>query len=371
MKTGAYTDFVHTGPGTLAGRLMRRFWHPVYRSDNLGPGRAAAIKIMGEDLTLYRGESGTPHLVAFRCPHRGTQLSVGWVEKDAIRCFYHGWKFESSGQCIEQPVEPEPFCEKVKIKSYSTEEYLGLIWAYFGEGATPALPRYPEFEEAGVLWVRTTIWPCNYVQGLENNVDQSHIVFVHRDSSFSSSGLVAVPEMSAEESEYGITMCGKRPGGALRTTHWYMPNVNQVTIPPVVPDGSWVDLLVTIVPVDDEHCARFAVGLIRDSEDAATEFLDRELSLVPAATLGAAVLAGEHRIEDINVSTNMINVQDYVAQVGQGSIVDREHERLGPSDAGVILLRKIWSRELRALAESKPLKQWSRPERLVSTVGLS
>ncbi|MBM2811214.1 MAG: hypothetical protein HW416_1973, partial [Chloroflexi bacterium] len=88
-----WRDFVHTGPDTLAGRYLRTFWHPVYLAKDLAPGRATPIHIMGEDFTLYRGETGTPHIVAFRCAHRGTQLSTGWVEGDEIRCFYHGWKY--------------------------------------------------------------------------------------------------------------------------------------------------------------------------------------------------------------------------------------------------------------------------------------
>src|SRR5262249_578066 len=139
-----YTDFAHTGPGTLAGRFMRRFWHPVYLAAHLPTGHAKPIRIMGEDFTLYRGESldapvwtcPEPHLVDARCAHRGTQLSTGWVEGDCIRCFYHGWRYDGSGQCLEQPAEDASFASKVRIKSYPCQEYLGLIFAYFGEGAT-------------------------------------------------------------------------------------------------------------------------------------------------------------------------------------------------------------------------------------------
>src|SRR5438067_6714981 len=141
-----FTDFSHTGLGTLAGRYLRRFWQPVYRSQDLPPGRAVPIKAMGEDFTLYRGEGGQVHLVAFRCAHRGTQLSTGWVEGDCIRCFYHGWKYDGSGQCVEQPAEDAGFASKVTIKSYPIEEYLGLIWAYLGEGEPPPLRRFPQLE---------------------------------------------------------------------------------------------------------------------------------------------------------------------------------------------------------------------------------
>ncbi|HZU05086.1 MAG TPA: Rieske 2Fe-2S domain-containing protein, partial [Chloroflexota bacterium] len=128
-----YTDFAHTGPGTLAGRYLRLFWHPIYRAEDLPPGRAVPIRIMSEDFTLYRGESGAPHVLAFRCAHRGTQLSTGWVEGDCIRCLYHGWKYDASGQCVEMPAEDPSFPPKVRIRSYPTQEYLGLIFAYLGD----------------------------------------------------------------------------------------------------------------------------------------------------------------------------------------------------------------------------------------------
>jgi len=114
-------DFVHTGPGTPAGRYMRMFWHPVYLAQELKPAHPLPVKIMSEDFTLYRGESGKPYAVGFRCAHRGTQLSTGWVEGECIRCFYHGWKYDGTGQCVEQPAESAPFASKVQIRSYPTE----------------------------------------------------------------------------------------------------------------------------------------------------------------------------------------------------------------------------------------------------------
>src|SRR5919106_1785145 len=138
------TDFVHTGPATLEGRYMRNFWQPVYVSERLKRGQAAPIRIMSEEFTLYRGASGVPYVVDFRCAHRGTQLSVGWVEGECIRCFYHGWKYDGTGQCVEQPAEDESFASKVKIRGVPAQEYLGLIFAYFGEGEAPPFRRYPQ-----------------------------------------------------------------------------------------------------------------------------------------------------------------------------------------------------------------------------------
>src|SRR5436309_1850808 len=126
-------DIVHTAPGTLGGCYMRTFWHPVKVANELPRGRALPLRIMSQDFTLYRGESGKAQLLDARCAHRGTQLSTGWVEGDCLRCFYHGWKYDASGRCVEQPAEDSGFASKVKIRSYPTEEYLGLVFAYMGD----------------------------------------------------------------------------------------------------------------------------------------------------------------------------------------------------------------------------------------------
>ncbi len=141
--TARSLDFARTGPDTLAGQYLRRFWHPVYRSQDLPLGKMVPIQIMSERFTLYRGETGIPHVVAFRCAHRGTQLSTGWVEGDCVRCRYHGWKYDGSGQCVEQPGEDESNAAKVQIRSYPTKEYLGHIFAYLGVGEPPPLRRFP------------------------------------------------------------------------------------------------------------------------------------------------------------------------------------------------------------------------------------
>src|SRR5436853_2867738 len=110
-----WTDFAHTGPGTLAGRYMRTFWQPVRLSRDLEIGQAVPIRVMSEDFTLYRGASGTPYLLDFRCAHRGTQLNTGWVEGEYLRCMFHGWMYDGHGQCVEQPAEHPDFCSRVGI----------------------------------------------------------------------------------------------------------------------------------------------------------------------------------------------------------------------------------------------------------------
>src|SRR5262245_15408883 len=140
----ADVDLATTRPGTPGGTFMRQCWIAVERADDLLPGRTTPIRIMSEDYTLFRGQSGKAQIVAQRCPHRGALMHLGWVEDDDIRCVYHGWKYDCSGQCIEQPAEATGFSRKVTLPVYPTREHLGLIFAYFGEGEPPPFPPYPE-----------------------------------------------------------------------------------------------------------------------------------------------------------------------------------------------------------------------------------
>jgi 5,5'-dehydrodivanillate O-demethylase len=355
------SDYAHTGPGTLAGRLMRTFWQPVMRAEDLPAGWAKPLRIMNEDFTLYRGEGGIPHIVAFRCAHRGTQLSTGWVEDDCIRCFYHGWKYDGVGQCVEMPAEDPAFPPKVKIKSYPTEEYLGLIFGYFGEEPVPPLPRYPELEKDGVTGVVSRLMPFNYFNGVENSVDIVHVSFVHSDSGFSEHGVDGVPDPGAEETEYGILMEDRYPNGQVRVTIFEMPTLIRLKVFPRDDSAKWRTLLTWKVPIDDESYLSFAINP-PDAKPGDPEDV----------RIGQEILAGRRRrhVDDIGERAKRINLQDFVAQAGQGVIAERAHERLGRSDKAVILLRKIWQREMRALADGRPLKQWRWTGQAAVTTGV-
>jgi 5,5'-dehydrodivanillate O-demethylase len=372
------TDFVHTGPGTLAGRFLRMFWQPVYVSHELKAGSAMPIQIMGESFTLYRGASGSPYVVDFRCAHRGTQLSVGWVEDDCIRCFYHGWKYDGSGQCVEQPAENESFAQKITIRSFPTREYLGLIFTYFGAGAAPPFPRCPELEEEGELDVGTYLRRCNFFNTLENGVDQTHVPFTHAKSNFTKFGLNwDIPRITAEETNYGVAMYGTRSNGITRVNHYVMPNILYIKGSPESAKEGWREAFAWRVPIDDVTHRSFNIALVHVTGAAARRFRERQrqqqeiLSALPSADqMAASALAGKISVHEIEERPDLVNIQDHVAQEGQGAIPDRHGERLGRSDAAVILVRQIWRRELGALAEGKPLKNWSRPERLFATSGV-
>src|SRR5581483_775735 len=252
--TGEWMEFWRTGPGTLAGRYLRRFWIPIHRSEDLIAGRAKPVRIAGEDFTLYRGEGGDAHAVAFRCAHRGTQLSTGWVEGDQIRCFYHGWKYGPDGQCTEQPAEPEPFCGRIRIRSYPAQDYLGLVFAYLGEGEPPDLPRFPEFEddEEGIRenYTYPTPWPMNVFSSLEN--DPFHGAWVHRES-YIAAGRIGIPRVRCEETEYGYTTFVTLPEGATlwpeSQTHYLMPLGSYATrTAPELGPEAWREALAFRVP---------------------------------------------------------------------------------------------------------------------------
>ncbi len=382
-----HDEFVRVGPGTLAGRFLRTFWQPVYLSEDLKAGRAVPLQILGEDYTLYRGEvspslsegGGRAHLVAFRCAHRGTQLSTGWVEGDCIRCFYHGWKYDAAGQCVEQPAENPGFEAKVRIGSYPTRDYLGLIFAYLGEGDPPPFPRYRQLEGAGVIEAHTYVRECSYFNSIENNMDEVHLAFVHRSSSFTATGINAfLPEISGEETDYGIIRFGSRPNGTTRVVHLVMPNLIVFKGEPSSDAGESEgrDQFAWRVPIDDLTHRSFNVSHIYATGEAAERYREKmrrregPADAPSANELARRVLGGELRVDELGDRPDVINIQDAVAQAGQGQIPDRARDRLGRSDELIILLRKIWLRELSALAEGRPPKSWVQPEQLAANFGV-
>ncbi|HZH83684.1 MAG TPA: Rieske 2Fe-2S domain-containing protein [Phototrophicaceae bacterium] len=369
-----YNELVSTGPGTLAGRFMRRFWHPVYRAEELLARQAKPIEIMGERFTLYRGEDGNPYVTEFRCPHRGTQLSAGWVEGDSIRCMYHGWLFDSAGQCIEQPAEARSFAAKIRIRRFPAREYLGLIFTYFGDGEAPPFPRFSHMEEDGVLEVLSTeVWPCNFFQRLDNNGDTYHVPFVHRGAYSASTvnNRSGLPEISKVESPWGTTGYATFREGWRNVFQFFMPNIYAFRNPSPEPECVWEDRMQWDVPLDDEHSLEFRLRRLPLSGSAADQYRARRdvaaaEPKLSVAQMGDAVLSGKVSFQDLDHffkdKISLVHTQDYVAQVGQGSRAERAREHLGLSDMGVILFRKIWERELRAFADRRPLKSWVLPQ---------
>jgi len=359
-----WADFAHVGPGTLAGRYLRRFWQPFFRSQDLTNGMAMPVKVMNDEFTLYRGDTGQVHLVGMRCVHRGTQLSSGWIEGDAIRCRYHGWLYDSDGQCIEQPGEPQPFCERAKIRSYPVQEYLGLVFGYFGDDEAPPLPRYPELEAEDII-TDVSIHPrmCSYFNNLENSCDEVHVSFAHWKSLRRP---YVIPDVSGQETDYGIIRYGKRPDGSVRLAHIHMPNCLQLGGYPKGPGSNWQGSIAWRVPIDDESHLIPHVTVMQFDEGRKQKLVDQLEEDWDSVDWGRQILKGKDNLDSVIPAPNAISIQDEVTQVGQGRIADRQHELLGRTDMVIVLLRRLWMRELRALSEDKPLKQWRRDEELLT-----
>ena len=363
-------DLATTAPGTPGGIFMRQFWHAIGLSAELPAGRSRPLRIMSEDYTLYRGQSGTVHITQFRCPHRGAPLHLGWIEEDSIRCVYHGWKFADTGQCVEMPAEEPGYEKKVRIRTYPAAEAFGLIYGFFGEGAPPAFPPYPESQGEGVIdpWPIDHV-PCNYLQAFENTMDEVHVAFTHQPGGSHAKLAQDLPIITAEETDWGMMRYGRRADGKLRHTIHYAPNIVRVIVPPMTGMdgvGGWPEITFHSTPVDDENHIWVTTSKVRVTGAEADRYWQKRAEFHQARAEAPGIISLVHRIWAGEVRyceahhPELALVQDIAVQAGQGRIQNREEEFLGRSDAAIILWRRILTRELRAIAEGRPPKQWKR-----------
>jgi 5,5'-dehydrodivanillate O-demethylase len=359
-----------TGRDTEMGTLLRRFWHPVALSSDVKDGNAIPLKVLGEELTLYRGASGTPHLVGGRCRHRQTVLHTGWVEGDHIRCMYHGWQYDGSGRCTQRPAEKEQSVPMAcKIPGYPIHEYHGMIFAYLGEGDAPEfdLPQKDCFEVEGARIVATKeSWEINWFQQIENSLDPVHVSFVHRTlrvADFGKAVTDGIPELSYQETDAGIEQTATRSADNVRKSDWTFPNNNHVVVPGLQKGDPWIDFVIWMVPQDDEHSTRFTLYVLPPGNDAATARFDdyfRKFGTYNADDHYDELFRHRKGPPEEDFLAGLISAQDYLAQKGQGTIADRSLEMLGKSDLGVVTLRRIFVRELEAQRSGLPTKTWKK-----------
>ena len=372
-----FADLEAVGPGTPAGRYLRMFWQPLIRAKDVAPKQARPVEMMGEKFTVYRGESGEAHVVEERCAHRACPLSVGWVEGDAIRCRYHGWKYDASGQCVEQPAEEKSFAHRIKVRSYPTREYCGLIFAYVGDGEAPAFRTYPDFDKPGVIVTDPPeILPVTFWNKLDN--DHAHVPWVHRATAIRKGRddyLVIRKEVVAE-TEFGWKsrrlVAGQDPT-LTEVAYFFMPNARQFwartrakgfegrnlldakmtwTLP--VNDATFVSFDVTHTPVFGAEGEAYA----------ASRYAQQEAEAEVRWDLALKVMAGDMRLEDLPDEMSAYTsfaIEDYVTQVGTGPIAGRTKEHFGSTDAKVVLLRRMWLREVSAMLAGEPMTEWKIP----------
>jgi phenylpropionate dioxygenase-like ring-hydroxylating dioxygenase large terminal subunit len=346
------------GPGKPVGELMRRYWIPVALSQMV-VARPQKLRILGEDLILFRDGKGRPGLLLPRCAHRGTTLYYGKVDDNGIRCCYHGWQFDVQGRCIDQPCEPEGGLHKDKVRQpwYPVQERYGLVFAYMGPpDKQPALPRWDIFENLGpgekVVGFLTSyhepedggveIVPHNWLQNWENNMDPFHVPILH--ISFSgrqfAPELAVMPQVAWETTDLGMryTAYRKLPDGRElnRELHVLFPNL--VSIPPFLnlepgPSKS----LRWVVPVDDTNYCAF--NAMRVHENAMHKIPKRGRSV--GDKMWAAMTEEEHRDTP----------SDWEGQVGQGRITLHSEEHLATSDKGVAMLRRLIRQQTRIVQQ--------------------
>ena len=358
-----------TGRDTLMGRLIRRFWQPVALTQDVAKGKAHPIRIMGEDLTLYRGDSGTPYVVGGRCAHRCTVLHTGVVRGEEISCMYHGWRYDGEGLCTDIPAETRPRPDQVRIVAYPARDYAGLIFAYMGGGEPPTfdLPRKHQFESGErMLFAKREYWDCNWFQQVENSLDAVHLSFAHLwgvagqfGSSISAGG--EIPTLEYAETSSGLRQIATRSNGNVRISDWTFPNNNHIVVPGPTKQSSWGHVSVWAVPIDDARTMRFRIYSTEPVDEATAARIRGDLDFEPTEHAQALFSGNLLGLSDQSI----ISAQDYVAVRGQGAICDRSQENLSSSDAGIIMLRKLFLRELIAITEGAQLKTWSRLEQAI------
>jgi 5,5'-dehydrodivanillate O-demethylase len=333
------------GRGTPCGELLRRYWHPVAAVGEFTEEKPIkAVKVLGEELVVYRDKQENYGLVGEHCPHRLASLAYGRVDYEGIRCTYHGWKFDSTGKCLEQPAEPvdSTFKDRIKHVAYPVETLGGLIFAYLGPEPKPLLPRWDVLVwENGKRWiVKESIIDSNWLQPMENSVDPSHLFWLHGDTAHLAPRVKKYSEQHEFiPFEFGI----KKRRTSLPVAVGENPMVDEhpllfpMTLRHVAPydngKGHRHNLQIR-VPVDDTHTQVFRVNFVpSDAEKSPPE--------VEVPFRYSQLKKGAR---DYDMS--MVSAQDSMAWETQGPITDRTQERLGTGDAGIISLRKLLKEQI-------------------------
>ena len=342
------------GPGTRMGALMRRYWHPVSGIDAMEGRWTKRIRILGEDLVLYRNRSGELGLIGEFCPHRRASMAYGIPTEDGIRCPYHGWKFDGAGQCLEQPNEPEgsTFKDKVALAGYPVQEFAGLIWAYMGPLPAPLMPQLDGLVvDRAIRTCGITRVKCNWMQIMENSVDPIHTEWLHGklfEFVAEKKGIQTAlsrhhAKIAFDEFEYGIVKRRLMIGQSEDSSDWttghpiLFPNILAVSSG----DSSFMYYLFQFrVPIDDTTTEHYWYSAYTFPEG--TEIPQHLLDTVTTFDAPALDANGEYMLESVHA-------QDTMAWETQGPIALRHLEKLGSTDRGVIMYRQMLQRELAKL----------------------
>lgn len=336
-----------TGPGTPCGEYLRRFWQPVTFTRDLTdvPRR---IRIMGEELVVFRDRSGRVGLLQLHCTHRGTSLEFGIVQDRGIRCCYHGWVFDVDGRILETPGEPAESTLRHRLcqGAYPTHEFCGLVFAYMGPPEhRPVFPMYDTFDVSGLSLHAAAEFelPCNWLQVKDNAMDPVHTSFLHALSSgyHFTEAFGALAELEWQETPYGMIYIATRRVGAfvwVRICDFMAPNVHQFTreLEEAASEriASRPVVIRWAVPVDDTRTRNFELAQIDPAWGLTAEQITRP---------------GFGQSADRPYAERQRHPGDYDAQSSQRTIAVHALEHLASTDRGVIMLRKIVRDGIRAV----------------------
>ena len=331
------------GPGTPAGELLRRYWHPVaIAADLTQESPTKFVRILGEDLVLFVTLEGEAGLLNDRCAHRGASLSYGRVEARGIACAYHGWLYDTKGNCLETPAEParSSFCLTVKQKAYPVQKLAGLYWAYLGPQPAPMIPKYD-------VWARTDGWhwlsalpqlDCNWLQAMENSVDTAHLHVLHQElvtdgftvESTTRGTIDNLVKYEMEEFEHGI----------LKRRYFRDGKVEEhpLLFPTILRQANRTQIRA---PIDDTHTWIVYVHFVPDTADARP---NKDEVPVHYRKPFKNPLGARHPFTKFRMDE--VDAQDFMAWETQGPILDRTRERLAGSDRGVVMYREMLKREI-------------------------
>ena len=348
-------ELAEVSAGTPMGELMRRYWHPIGMVGD-ATDTPRKIRVLGEDLILFRDGQGRPGLLYPHCAHRGASLYYGKVDERGIRCCYHGWLFDVQGHCLEQPCEPEGGRARDRRRQpwYPLQEQYGLIWAYMGPpDKKPVLPRYEclevldegeflEADDSSIGGGGPQIIPCNWLQHYENLVDPFHVVILH--SGFSGTQFVkemaVMPEVHWEVQRFSVRTVSHRtlPDGQRlrRISEAGLPTLRVIPSPRLGRFGR-VESLGWVLPIDDHSFRIYVVGRVREAGDL------RRMRTRMNGKLWEEMSEEEHRLYP----------NDVEAMVGQGVIAKHSEEHLVTSDKGIVMLRRLLQAQLQAVAEGR------------------
>src|SRR5260370_1629933 len=349
------------GKGTPMGAFFRKYWLPVGISADLKT-KPTFIRVLGEDLVLYRDKSGTVGLLDARCAHRRANLCLGTSMSKCLTCRYHGWVFAADGKVLRTPSEDGDFRLSIKQKAYPVQELGGLVFAYMGDNPAPLLPNFDFLAAEGERHVKITgVANCNWLQCVENAIDPLHVSFLHADVW---DDLQLEPEMAFTATRWGLVHNAYRPGKPrgwnYRDHHLLMPGISaggsqgrnlvgNAGTPPIsfrwsVPIDDSQSLIIRLVfkPADNPgSCTRdpIARAWTAITLEPYKEYIEKEGNEPPE--LGytmASVIASE----DATIIESL------------GDIVDRENEHDLPlGDYGIIALRKLYLAQVKAVMDGK------------------